>query len=82
MERKVKRSTRVSELTVEELQILIMETVRLTVQDAVQEFLAEASYNAEMTMRAEVTDYLRASLNGNVPGMFPDEDAPGWELDD
>jgi type VI protein secretion system component VasK len=81
-EKKKPKINRVADLTEDELRQLIRETVLQAAREAVQEFLAEASYNAEMTLRAEVTDYLRASLDERFRGAPPDDETQEWELDD
>ncbi len=50
---------RIAELTVTQLQALIRQTVQEAVTEVLIEFAAAAEFDAEITARAEMTDYLR-----------------------
>lgn len=54
--------TRIAELTVEELQKLIRETVQEAVAEVMIEFAMAAELDADIAVRAEMADYLRTFL--------------------
>ena len=66
--RKSMKDTRISELTVSELQALIRETVHEAVAEVLIEFHAIAEAEEQLRMEAELTDYLRTTLQGQSYG--------------
>ncbi|RMF79357.1 MAG: hypothetical protein D6737_11665 [Chloroflexi bacterium] len=71
--------TPITNLTVAELQ----ELIRGTVRETIREFLDEANHNAEVALRAEMTDILRFTMQGRVADeAIDDDEAFGWQLDD
>jgi hypothetical protein len=54
--------TRIADLTVEELQKLIRETVQEAVAEVMIEFAMAAELDADIAVRAEMADYLRTFL--------------------
>jgi hypothetical protein len=55
---------KISELTVSQLQQLIRETVQEAVAEVIIEFNAIAEAEEQLRLEAEMTDYLRATMQG------------------
>lgn len=55
---------KISELSVSQLQKLIRETVQEAVAEVMIEFSIAAEVDARLTYEAELTDYLRNSIQG------------------
>lgn len=58
---------RIADLTVEEFQALIRQTVQEAMAEVMVEFSAAAERDAELTYQAEMTDLLRSSLHDEFP---------------
>lgn len=71
--------TLVSDLTIEELQAIIRETVQQAVAEVMIEFAAAAEVDAQLTYNAEMSDYLRETMQQGLP-LSPY--AHSWKLDD
>lgn len=71
--------TQVSDLTVEELRALIRETVQKAVAEVMVEFATAAEIDAQIAYNAEVSDYLRESMQQH---LLPLEYDSSWKLDD
>jgi L-aminopeptidase/D-esterase-like protein len=71
-------NTRISDLTVSELQQLIRATVQEAVAEVIIEFQAVAEAEEQLRYEAEMTEYLRNTLQGVSPadmtGMPPLDD--------
>lgn len=74
------KDERIADLTVDQLQALIRETVQQAMTEVLIEFAAAAEMDARLSYEAEMVDYMRASLQGKMP-VIPDETL-SWELDD
>jgi len=71
--------TQVADLTVEELRTLIRETVQKAVAEVMVEFATAAEIDAQVAYDAEISDYLRESMQQNLP--LPEYNG-SWKLDD
>ncbi len=60
-------NTRISDLTVSELQQLIRATVQEAVAEVIIEFQAVAEAEEQLRYEAEMTEYLRNTLQGLAP---------------
>jgi hypothetical protein len=72
----------IAELTVDELQALIQDTVRETMREVLRDFLAAMDSDAEVAFRAEMTDYLRASMQDRPGSAFIYDPSQEPGLDD
>lgn len=68
---------KISELTVSELQQLIRATVQEAVAEVIIEFNAAAAAEEQLRYEAEITDFLRNTMQGNNAHFFS-----GVRLDD
>lgn len=71
---------RIADLTVEQLETLIKQTVQQAVAEVLIEFSIAAEIEEEITSRAEITDYLRAAFQERPLPLRHTESAA--ELDD
>lgn len=66
------KETKISDLTVSQFKRLIRETVQEAVAEVMIEFSAAAEMEAQLDYEAELTEYLRHSLQGvsldDIPG--------------
>jgi len=76
----VKKEKRIADLTVEQLQSLIKQTVQQAVAEVLVEFSIAAEIDADITYRAEMTDYLRAAFQDRPLAVQEIESAA--DLDD
>lgn len=71
--------TLISDLTIEELRAMIRETVQQSVAEVMIEFATAAEIDAQVTYHAEMSNYLRESIEQSLPESAY---ARSWELDD
>ena len=64
-------NTRISDLTVSEFQQLIRATVQEAVAEVIIEFQAVAEAEEQLRYEAEMTEYLRNTLQGLSPTDIP-----------
>lgn len=69
----------ISELTIGELRTLIRETVQTSVAEVMIEFAAAADAEQQIAIEAEITDYLRMTMQGSQPMS---DIADTWKADD
>ncbi len=72
------KDPKISDLTVSQFKRLIRETVQETVAEVIIEFNAAAEMEAQLNYEAELTEYLRHSLQG----MPLDDISPNPRIDD
>ncbi len=74
------KERRIADLTVEQLQSLIKQTVQQAVAEVLIEFSIAAEIDADITYQAEMTDYLRAAFQDRPLSIQEMESAA--DLDD
>lgn len=61
----------INDMTIEELQAVIRETVQEAMAEVLIEFAVAAEHDAQLIYQAELTDLLRSSLEDRLPDYLP-----------
>jgi L-aminopeptidase/D-esterase-like protein len=61
----------INDMTIEELQALVRETVQEAMAEVLIEFAVAAEHDAQLVYQAELTDLLRSSLEDRLPDYLP-----------